>query len=102
MAQLYPIFDIAPNTVYHFNKILFVRYQASPQGNQIYYGKSVDNEERIVHEVCGVLTDPNLFNPSQDVFEAWQNQSIQHDYVSNYPTNYLEKNPDPLYARNID
>jgi len=101
MAQLYPIFDIAPNTLESLPVIYFVRYQGSPQGNQIHFGKGIDNQQRFVHEVCGVLGDALGLTPGQNVYENWQNLSIQHDYVANYPSNYLEANPDPLYARNI-
>ena len=101
----YPIFDIAPNTVGRESiesVILFVRYQEQPQGNQIYYGRGIEGgSNRIVHEVCGVFGDSPGFLPGQNVFENWQNRSIQFDYVSNYPENFREKNPDPLYERNI-
>jgi hypothetical protein len=98
----YPIFDIAPNTVDRREEIYFVRYQEQPQGNQIYFGRGVEGgSNRIVHEVCGVFGDSPSFGTGQNVFENWRNRSIQFDYVSNYPADFREKNPDPLYERNI-
>jgi hypothetical protein len=99
---MYPIFDIAPNTIDRDDIILFVRYQEQPQGNQIYFGSGVDGgPDRIVHEVCGTFGDSPGFTPGYNVFDNWRNRSIEFDYVSNYPTNFRQLNPDPLYARNF-
>ena len=98
----YPIFDIAPNTVSAEPLIYFVRYQEQPQGNQIYTGRGVEGgSARIVHEVCGVFGDSPGFVPGQDVFDNWQNRSIQFDYVANYPEDFRQRNPNALYQRNI-
>lgn len=103
MAAQYPIFDIAPNTINGQELIYFVRYQSTPQGNQIYFGRGVEGGiPRIVHEVCGVLNMNGNLTPMENIYGMWRDGQIYHSWIADYPHNYLQKKGDPIwYEENL-
>jgi hypothetical protein len=98
MAASVPIFDVA---LYAANKIYFVRYSTSKQGQQIYYGDGVNGEKRIIHEVPGVDGYNQGYTPGQNVYNDWAARGIYFESVANWPTNYLTANSISLFRKNL-
>lgn len=103
MAAQYPIFDISPNTINGQELIYFVRYQTTPQGNQIYYGLGVEGGlPRIVHEVCGVEGMNGGLTPMTNVYDEWRAGKIFFPWIADYPNNYRQRKSEPeWYIENL-